>query len=441
MAFSICSLVEARALLHRRKSIAVWASLATSCCTSTKRQNSNPPPIGCKDRLVVTGCRESLLTPEAAVAGGGGKSGYAQTGIVFARRCAKVSQAKARGPSLTGASTAMPTHVVGNTFRAIELEPQATAELEFSKFVEALLQKLGLLKEERFLYYEDLRKKNTKWANGSRWVLALLGSIAFLLTGLAAALRFAPERFLQKWDLDGFDKGVLLTVLAIYAVMGAISFYEKGTDKTTAYFRQLGIILAIRDLWTKVQFEFLKELMVLKSAADPKAGEAVARERICALAEGFCNDLDKVATGELADWRTEFLASLSELEAAAKKGSEDVTTQIQEVLKTAEKAATDAKVSAEKAAADARTAAKTAEEAGKPGALNLALSGDFDDQVLISVDGVEVTRSSGKTIAIDRVVPGLRKISAHAKKGGKDLETARMVDVKPGLQDLELVLS
>jgi len=335
----------------------------------------------------------------------------------------------------------MPANVVGNTFRAIELEPQATAELEFSKFVEALLQKLGLLKEERFLYYEHLRKKNTKWANGSRWVLASLGSIAFLLTGLAAALRFAPEAFLQKWDLDGFDKGVLLTVLAIYAVMGAISFYEKGTDKTTAYFRQLAIILAIRDLWTKVQFEFLKELMVLKSAADPKAGEAVARERIRALAEAFCNDLDKVATGELADWRTEFLASLSELEAAAKKGSEDVTTQIQEVLKTAEKAATDARASAEKAAADARAAAKTAEEAGKPGALNLALSGDFDDQVLISVDGLEVARSSGKTIAVDRVVPGLRKISAHAKKGGKDLEIARMVDVKPGLQDLELVLS
>jgi hypothetical protein len=51
--------------------------------------------------------------------------------------------------------------------------------------------------------------------------------------------------------LDGFDKGVLLVVLAIYAVMGAISFYERATDKTTAYFRHLGIILVIRDLWTK----------------------------------------------------------------------------------------------------------------------------------------------------------------------------------------------
>src|SRR5258708_18935704 len=135
----------------------------------------------------------------------------------------------------------MPSDVAGNTFRGIELEPQATAEQDFPKFVEALLHKLGLLKEERFLYYERLRKKNTKWANGSRWVLALLGSIAFLMTGLAAALRFAPEAFLQKWRLDGFDKGVLLAVLAIYAVMGAIIFYEKGTDNTTTYFRQLWI--------------------------------------------------------------------------------------------------------------------------------------------------------------------------------------------------------
>jgi len=334
----------------------------------------------------------------------------------------------------------MPNNVVGNTFRAIELEPQGTAELELSKFVEALLEKLRRLKDERFIYYEVLRRQNTKWANGSRWVLALLGSIAFLLTGLAAALRFAPEASLQKWGLGGFDKGVLLAVLAIYAVMGAISFYEKGTDKTTTYFRHLGIILAIRDLWTKVQFEFLKELIVLKDAADRKTAEVVARERITALAEAFCNDLNKITTGELTEWRTEFLASLSELEAAAKKGTDDATKQIQETVRAAETAATDAKAAAEKAAADARAAAKTAEEAGKPGALNLTLSGEFDDEVLISVDDIEVARSRGKTIALERVVPGLRKISAHAKKNAKDVETALMVDIKPGLQRLELVL-
>jgi phage-related tail protein len=150
--------------------------------------------------------------------------------------------------------------------------------------------------------------------------------------------------------------------------------------------------------------------------------------------------LNKITTGELTEWRTEFLASLSELEAAAKKGTEDVTKQIQETARAAENAATDAKAAAEKAAADARAAAKTAEEASKPGALNLTLSGDFDDEVLVSVDDIEMARSRGKTIALERVVPGLRKISAHAKKGAKDVEAALMVDVKPGLQRLELVL-
>src|SRR5712692_261853 len=143
----------------------------------------------------------------------------------------------------------MPNNVVGNTFRAIELEPQGTAELEFSKFVEALRENLRRLKDERFIYSEALRKKNTKWANGSRWVLALLGSIAFLLTALAALFRFIPAAELQKWGVTGADAFLLLLVLAIYAVMGAMSFYEKATDKTTSYFRHVGIILVIRDLW------------------------------------------------------------------------------------------------------------------------------------------------------------------------------------------------
>src|SRR5215831_4661226 len=52
MAFSICSLTASRLKLAPfcigGKSIAVWASLATSCCTSTKRQNSNPHQLAAK---------------------------------------------------------------------------------------------------------------------------------------------------------------------------------------------------------------------------------------------------------------------------------------------------------------------------------------------------------------------------------------------------------
>src|SRR5262249_22673094 len=68
-------LVEAAPFCIGGKSIAVRASLATSCCTSTKRQNSNPPPIGCKDRLVVTGWRESLSDRGGSRRGGGRQAG------------------------------------------------------------------------------------------------------------------------------------------------------------------------------------------------------------------------------------------------------------------------------------------------------------------------------------------------------------------------------
>ena len=117
-----------------------------------------------------------------------------------------------------------------------------------------------------------------------------------------------------------------------------------------------------------------------------------------------------------------------------------VNRQIQDGATPDEKAAADAKTVAEKAAADARAAAKSAEDAAKPGALNLTIDGDFDDQVAILVDGVEVATSHGKTIALEHVWPGPRKLSVRAKEGAKQLEAAYMVDVKPGLQNFQVVL-
>ena len=49
----------------------------------------------------------------------------------------------------------------------------------------------------------------------------------------------------------------------------------------------------------------------LKSATDGGA-ENAASERIRALAEGFSNDLDKATSGELTEWRTEFIADGAE---------------------------------------------------------------------------------------------------------------------------------
>jgi hypothetical protein len=319
------------------------------------------------------------------------------------------------------------------TFTPIALDVQELASKPFPEFVTSLLGDIKTFRDSRTEFYQELRRSNTKWVQGSRWVLAMLGAIAFLLTGIAAAVRFIGTGV--------SDKYVLLAVLAIYAVMGAISFYERGTDKTTAYFRQVNIILSIRDLTTKLQFEILKELTGLAAASDRAAAEQAARERLLTLAQAFCADVDKAATGEVADWRTEVLTSLSELEEAAKKGTDDITNKLKESIKAAEKTAADAKAAADQAAKDAKAAAKSAEDAGKPGGVNLTLVGDFDNEAVIFVDGKEATRSAGKTIGLERVPVGQRRVEARAQKGTKTLQSSVIVDIHPGLQELRITLA
>src|SRR5436190_3806617 len=129
-----------------------------------------------------------------------------------------------------------------NTFGSIKLDPQALAALPFGDFVTTLTAKLSGLKDQRAAFYEALRRSNTRWANGARGVLAVLGAVALLLTALAAAIRLAPGTlpFMRAADSD---QAMLVAILVIYAVMGAISFYEKGSDKTSSYFRQIATIL------------------------------------------------------------------------------------------------------------------------------------------------------------------------------------------------------
>jgi hypothetical protein len=333
-----------------------------------------------------------------------------------------------------------PRRIAPNTFSSIDLDPLKSASLSFDELLKSLLGELENLKKQRTDFYDNLRKTNTKWANGARGFLAALGAIALLLTSLAAAIRLgAMDSFVPQ--LAGADKGLMLAVLALYAVMGAITFYEKGTDKSASYLRQVVTIAAIRDLWNKLQFEFLKEAMALRDAPDPKAAEPAARERVRSLAEAFCADLDKAASSELTEFRTDFVTSLTELDSVARKGIEDTNKQLQDAAIAAAKIAADAKAAAEKASADAKTAAKAAEDAAKPGFLNVTLSGDFDGEVEIALDGAVVARTPGKTLAIERVPPGPKVVSAKAKRGDKILETSMAVDVKPGIQEVRLALA
>ena len=164
------------------------------------------------------------------------------------------------------------------------------------------------------------------------------------------------------------------------------------------------------------------------------------RERLRALVEALMTELNKASSTELGEFKAEFLASLSALDDAAKKGTEDATSRLQEIAKAAEKAATEAKAAAEKVAGEAKAMAKAVEDAAKPGALNVTVTGDFDGQVTISIDGTERVRNTGKILAIDKVPPGLRTLNARAQKWTKDLEASFVVDVKPGLQAVSVSL-
>lgn len=333
--------------------------------------------------------------------------------------------------SIKGRQTAMDDHETSatpTTFTAPDLAPESTARLGLTDFVTRILAELSRLKDEREAYYEARRRENAVWANGSRKLMATIGAAALLFTGLAATLRFAPTA----WGFDGWDRVAFVAVLALYALMGALSFYEKGTDRTSAYFRHLVLILSIRDLWTKLQFELLKELSALRASTDPNAAEIVTRQRIQTLAEAFCNDLNKASTTELAEWRTEFVTSLSELAQAAQKGTEDVTKQIQEVVKAAEKAAADA----EAARVKAEAAAKAAETAAQPGYLNITLGWDFDGEAVALIDDVEVARSHGKALTVGPVAPGFKKLVVRAQKGDKKLEASKTIKVEAGLREL-----
>src|SRR5688572_7406125 len=99
----------------------------------------------------------------------------------------------------------------GNTFSSPDLDPLVLSKAPFDDFVKAQLKQMEEQKKDRFGFHNNLRKGYTRWANGARHLLALLGAIAFLLTGVAAAIRFASQTETFK-DLDGFDMPVMFAV-------------------------------------------------------------------------------------------------------------------------------------------------------------------------------------------------------------------------------------
>ena len=304
-----------------------------------------------------------------------------------------------------------------STLVAIDFDPRQFAQLDFPEFCKSLLAKLREIKTQRFDWYDAKRRYHSKWVNGSRYVLAILGSVAILLTAIGTTMRIASTS-------PQYDVWVLIIALVFYAIMGAVSFFDKTTDSASAYFRHLGVQLAIRDLWTKLEFQLLKEFLAMKLG--DAAAEAAGRGRLCALAEAFCQDLDKISTVELSEWRTEFLASLSQLEATAKQGTEDTHKELLDAVKAIEKASADA--------------LKAAQEAAQPAFIILKVEG-ADGDVAILIDDAQVALTHLRSIPIDKICPGYRKIEARGKKTGMDVQAATIREIKPGPpEEISLVL-
>jgi hypothetical protein len=79
-----------------------------------------------------------------------------------------------------------------------------------------------------------------------------LGTVAVLLTAIAAGLRV----YLAANKIEGsYDIWIMGFALLLYALMAAVSFFERSAEGSGHYFRSILAILAIRDLWTPYQFK------------------------------------------------------------------------------------------------------------------------------------------------------------------------------------------
>lgn len=302
----------------------------------------------------------------------------------------------------------------GNTFNPIKLDASALAgETDFDKYVEILTTKVKQLTDERAGYYNNLREQGS-WVNASRSWLIYLGAGSLLLTALATVMRIAPPISKKPPPFENFDAFLLIVVLVLYAVMAVISFVERSSAAAAGYFRHIGVIVSIRNLWTQFQFEQLKLLQKTKAGG---ISEAEARAALAALAQDYCVQLDSIAAGEGETWREEFKASLTELGNLSQTRLTEVETQLK------------AQRAELKQVADKRAQARAAE---KPVMVKLTVAGGFDGEAIVYVDGTENTRTKLKTLTLGEIAPGRRVFRVVAQKAGTRLEAEQAEQIEPG---------
>jgi len=102
-----------------------------------------------------------------------------------------------------------------STLRPIELDPTEFLNVPPPELVRALLARLRPIKDARFTWYDNRRRRLSLWVNGTRRALAILGTIAVFLTAVAGLLRIYDEN----GSPHRFDIIALAGALLVYALM------------------------------------------------------------------------------------------------------------------------------------------------------------------------------------------------------------------------------
>ncbi len=315
----------------------------------------------------------------------------------------------------------------GTTFQPINFDRKDFLACAPAELVGKIETRLEELRNQRLGFYKD-RLRNSS-ANRIRRSLVFLASAASFLTACAAVIRITNVETLAGKQLD---IGLFAVAFLFYALMGALLIAEKTGDISSRYFRALATILAIRDLSTKLQFSLLDlafEGQQLSSESDA-ALKTAFRKKVFAVAEAFCTDLGKLTREELQTWQNEYTTSISELDTLAQQGKTSVEQSISEAITELKSARDQAK---QEAAAE--------EAAKKPALVKVTVKTAFDGEIRVAVENVETAKFSQTSFALNPLPTGATKIEAFAEKDGKSMSYSDWVELKPGIQALDIDLT
>ena len=317
----------------------------------------------------------------------------------------------------------------GNTFDPIDLDLKAWPPSDYAAFVEQLREQLINLTKKRSDWYHG-QHRASRWVNSARTIMIGLGTVAVLLTAIAAGLRV----YLAAYKPDSFyDIWIMSFALLLYALMAAVSFFERSAEGSGHYFRSILAILAIRDLWTAYQFKDTQmQMSIAKPPTDP-AELLAARQRWLDAARQYCTDLDAVATKELTEWRGAFQTSLTELSSAAKTGLAAAQTALSDAVKAD---VADAKAAAE----EAKRAAEAAKAAATPASLNLTVANAPGGEAIVTIDGRVAARGLDRTFALANLAQGQHslRVDVPAVADGKVKAVSQIISLPGGITNLSV---